>query len=147
MFTASYEDLINMAELQGRVEAGAKWLDNEFPDWFEKIDTDSLRISSGSACICGQLFVGKVLRQTDPTLYRALLERDALTEEDAIHDGFGYFTTHYDDLSAEDFGFIFIGESTIDPNVTVWGSYSQFDYLGACWVEQINQRKHEAGIA
>lgn len=141
---ADYEDLINMAELEKRVETGAAWLDQEFPDWYTRIDIETLKISSGSSCICGQLFVDKVLRQTDPVLYRALAERDALTEEDTIHDGFGYFTAHYTDLDAESMGFIFIGESDLDCEVNVWGSYTQFDYLGACWVRQIEQRKAEA---
>ena len=39
-----------------RVERGARWLDENFPGWEGRIDIDTLDISSGTYCICGQVF-------------------------------------------------------------------------------------------
>lgn len=39
-----------------RVEAGANWLDEVFPDgWIDKIDLDDLEMESSCSCILGQL--------------------------------------------------------------------------------------------
>lgn len=39
-----------------RVANGAKVLDEICPDWFEKVDVETLDITSGSNCILGQVF-------------------------------------------------------------------------------------------
>lgn len=43
-----------------RVKRGAKWLDENFPGWEGRIDLDTLDVSSGIDCICGQVFADKV---------------------------------------------------------------------------------------
>jgi hypothetical protein len=42
--------------IKGRVANGARWLDENFPGWEERIDPKTLMIWSGYDCICGQLF-------------------------------------------------------------------------------------------
>lgn len=39
-----------------RVANGARWLDENFPGWEERINPRTLRLDEGSKCICGQLF-------------------------------------------------------------------------------------------
>jgi hypothetical protein len=46
--------MINAAKT--RVCRGARWLDENFPGWEERIDLDSLQLTSAYKCICGQLF-------------------------------------------------------------------------------------------
>jgi hypothetical protein len=39
-----------------RVANGARWLDENFPGWEGRIDINTLRLSEGRRCICGQVF-------------------------------------------------------------------------------------------
>lgn len=39
-----------------RVANGVRWLDENFPNWDERIDLETLRLWSGFDCICGQVF-------------------------------------------------------------------------------------------
>ena len=39
-----------------RVARGARWLDENFPGWEERIDPSTLELSDGQRCICGQVF-------------------------------------------------------------------------------------------
>lgn len=39
-----------------RVENGARWLDENFPGWEDRINIDTLDLSNGQRCICGQVF-------------------------------------------------------------------------------------------
>lgn len=41
---------------RSRVKSGAKWLDESFPGWETRIDTESLDLGSAYNCVCGQLF-------------------------------------------------------------------------------------------
>lgn len=45
-----------MQSAQKRVEAGARLLDKQFPDWERNIDPDVLSISHARKCVLGQLF-------------------------------------------------------------------------------------------
>lgn len=42
-----------------RVANGARWLDENFPGWVERIDIKTLNLASGNSCICGQVFYSK----------------------------------------------------------------------------------------
>src|SRR6478736_1513553 len=44
--------------LHCNVVEGAEWLDTEKPGWENEIDLSTLEMSSGYACIAGQLFMG-----------------------------------------------------------------------------------------
>ena len=39
-----------------RVAKGAQFLDEKIPDWYTKINTDTLDMTDGSCCIIGQLY-------------------------------------------------------------------------------------------
>lgn len=41
--------------IKARVERGIKLLDEKIPDWFNKIDVETLNMSDSSKCIIGQL--------------------------------------------------------------------------------------------
>jgi hypothetical protein len=38
------------------VANGARWLDENFPGWVDRIDIDRLRLIDAHKCICGQVF-------------------------------------------------------------------------------------------
>lgn len=42
--------------VEERVRNGARWLDENFPGWIDRIDLDTLALSSSGNCICGQVF-------------------------------------------------------------------------------------------
>lgn len=39
-----------------RAQRGARWLDENFPGWTDRINPGTLLLSTGQRCICGQLF-------------------------------------------------------------------------------------------
>jgi hypothetical protein len=43
-------------KMQPRVKLGAKFLDENVPGWDKRININTLRLSSGKSCICGQVF-------------------------------------------------------------------------------------------
>ena len=43
-------------EVNVRVRNGARWLDENFPGWVDRIDLETLNLSNGESCICGQVF-------------------------------------------------------------------------------------------
>ena len=43
-------------EVDKKVDAGAAWLDQQFPGWHDRVDPVSLNIDSRYNCICGQVF-------------------------------------------------------------------------------------------
>lgn len=45
-----------------RAKRGARWLDEEFPGWEERINTRTLDLGRGEKCICGQVFQKKAGR-------------------------------------------------------------------------------------
>lgn len=69
--TYNYEEYVSTIEEQQtraaaiRVKRGARFLDEVAPGWDTRIDLDTLRLSDGSACICGQVFKDKV---SDPDM-------------------------------------------------------------------------------
>ena len=46
--------------MKERVANGARWLDENFPGWTERIDPATLHLSDGMHCICGQVFAEEV---------------------------------------------------------------------------------------
>lgn len=44
------------ATLSARVDAGAAWLDANYPDWLEKVTINELNLKSACDCVLGQLF-------------------------------------------------------------------------------------------
>ena len=46
---------VTAAQAQARVERGAAYLDEIDPGWYRRIDPDTLELSSGRACVLGQL--------------------------------------------------------------------------------------------
>ena len=52
----SQETKTALQQLKENVERGAALLDEKVPDWFEKIDTSSLSMTSSCNCVLGKLF-------------------------------------------------------------------------------------------
>ena len=46
---------INPANARSRVDRGATYLDDVDPGWHRRVDADTLELSSGHACVLGQL--------------------------------------------------------------------------------------------
>lgn len=44
-----------MSTIQERVEAGAKWLDDNRPGWVDRIDLDTFYLGDCVTCVLGQL--------------------------------------------------------------------------------------------
>jgi hypothetical protein len=42
--------------VQQRVRNGARWLDENFPGWMDRINLDTLALDDANTCICGQVF-------------------------------------------------------------------------------------------
>jgi hypothetical protein len=45
-----------VADARKRVARGAKWLDQQKPNWFRKVRTTQLRMDHGLMCVLGQLY-------------------------------------------------------------------------------------------
>lgn len=45
-----------------RVRNGARWLDENFPGWEDRINIATLSLEDGNNCICGQVFAGRARR-------------------------------------------------------------------------------------
>ena len=50
------QERLQQAAATVRVKRGARWLDENFPGWESRINTQTLSLSSGNDCICGQVF-------------------------------------------------------------------------------------------
>ena len=46
-------------EVNVRVRNGARWLDENFPGWVDRIDLETLNLANSESCICGQVFEQK----------------------------------------------------------------------------------------
>ena len=44
-----------------RVLNGARWLNENFPGWQDRIDPETLQLNNGEQCICGQVFAEEAL--------------------------------------------------------------------------------------
>jgi hypothetical protein len=60
------------------VDLGVAFLDEHVPDWRDKVDPDTLRMTSSTDCVCGQVFGD----------WRFFCETYRMTPERAIRLGF-----------------------------------------------------------
>ena len=51
-------DVVSDELLRERVGRGAVYLDNDIPDWAERIDISTLDLTGGDHCVLGQVFGG-----------------------------------------------------------------------------------------
>jgi hypothetical protein len=68
-----------------RVYVGILWLDSQFPDWYMRINLDTLDMQDSRFCILGQLY-GAIKPHEDMTKY-----------------GFDVAVNHYDEMQMEFF--------------------------------------------
>jgi hypothetical protein len=73
---------------KGRVERGARWLDENFVGWESRINLDTLDLASGQSCICGQVFRRNAMRNIH------LFRRNAMRNIHLYADGYDYAATH-----------------------------------------------------
>jgi hypothetical protein len=52
--TSSAASVSRVADM--RAKRGARWLDENFARWEDKVEPTTLRLRSGTDCICGQVF-------------------------------------------------------------------------------------------
>lgn len=82
-----------IATVQDRVATGAALLDEQMPDWVERIDLGRLDVESPCRCVLGQLF-------GDYADGWAVLS-DFTSLSQAISHGFEADSVEYDELTAE----------------------------------------------
>lgn len=58
-------EVIARESLRERVQKGAAYLDEHYAGWVEKIVPETLDLSDGQLCICGQMFNDYVARPED----------------------------------------------------------------------------------
>lgn len=102
-------------EVKDRVERGIQLLYAKHgPDWVEKIDLDELQLSSGSACVLGQIYAD---------------------EASGYEDGYDYASSAvFDDLNMSDFGFTIAGKIYRDDD---------WEQLQEAWEEALRPLKRE----
>lgn len=71
------------AAAQVRVARGARWLDENFPDWDARINIHTLDLADGEKCICGQVFTPEA---------QAEAEKPDADRDWEIDDGYMYAT-------------------------------------------------------
>lgn len=49
-----------MSDVAERVARGAAWLDEKYPQWFDKIDLSTLDLSRCTECVLGQVYTGVI---------------------------------------------------------------------------------------
>lgn len=49
-----------MNDIADRVARGAAWLDEKYPQWFDKIDLSILDLSNCTQCVLGQVYTGAI---------------------------------------------------------------------------------------
>ena len=69
-----------------RVRNGARWLDENFPGWMDRIDPDTLQLNSGENCICGQVFAEDAKDERQ----QAIDEADPADDVEADGEGYSY---------------------------------------------------------
>lgn len=142
-------------KMMARVEDGAAWLDSVKPNWYLEVNIQSLDISSGEQCICGQVFMNEVLQS-----------EQALDEyEDSFYEhGYDYAVyallnngdTGYAYRKASDFGF---NIAIVTPETSSFNAGLsdrqrrnrerwEWDLLASEWILQIEKRvaMHSVGI-
>lgn len=136
--------MYSMAEqmiMETKVERGAQYLDESYPDWYTKINVDQFNLSDADHCICGQLFLEKI---------EELMNED---EENYYADGFDYANENLG-ISMINHGFLrdpFLVDRYYGPDIVNVYSYdslifAQYDYMGTCWIEKIQKRLAEDGL-
>lgn len=113
-----------MKTIEQRVADGAAWLDEKYPQWFDKIDLGILDMGSCTRCVLGQVYTGvipevekgQVLAQVIANLGAPYLDDDELElwrqeYQEFLHEGtFGGYNVIVDfhELpdAGEDHGFV-----------------------------------------
>lgn len=107
---------------RARARRGAAYLDEMHPGWYRRIDTSTLALADGSACVLGQLH-GE---------YRLGLGRSALLNLGSAPLG---------NSSPVDMGFQCVA------GVSVRDEERDYRYLDAAWSEEVRQRRrHDAQV-
>ena len=71
-----------MATMTERVAAGAAWLDENQPGWWQRIDLATLDLASSCRCILGQLAPPEILNDHRYPTWPAILDHFTLTDAD-----------------------------------------------------------------
>lgn len=137
---------MNMMTIEERVQAGAAWLDERYPGWFQVIDLGTLDISRCDLCVLGQVYTGCVpAHEKDQLLAQAaqvFKERNQLWAVEKISAG----TVG---------GFIVMAETVFDGDVSHTstiplgfavglGVYHEYAELLDAWTQLIIQRRLDA---
>ena len=94
-----------MATMTERVAAGAAWLDENQPGWWQRIDLGELNLASSCRCVLGQLAPPEIT-EDDRGTWTAILYHFALLDSD-IRLGFNVSPgDSWDDLTDEWAGLI-----------------------------------------
>lgn len=112
---------------QRKVARGARLLDEEYPGWHKKVDSESLLMQDGNACILGQTFKDAVGTYDDDG-YDAGRKALELSEDEKAD--FNVFAYGFDALDAGPYG----------------SSRDAYDKLAFHWRGQIGKRLVNDGL-
>lgn len=137
-------------ENMDRVLVGAAWLDEVDPDWYTRVDTETLNVESFCGCVLGQIVSDFTYGSFDTVVGRFPdnpdIKRYCMTMEEAILRGFqiaGLLVRGGDEINYR------------NPDLIRWhpvsGTYfydenasEDYQSLTALWKRQINQRLNHA---
>lgn len=142
-------------KMMARVEDGAAWLDSVKPNWYLEVNIQSLDISSGEQCICGQVFMDEVLQSE-----QALDEyEDSFYEHGYDYAVYALLSNAYTDdayRKASDFGFniaasnseVSLFKAEVSDRQRLHWERWEWDLLASEWILQIEKRvaMHSVGI-
>lgn len=138
-----------MIPIEERVANGAKFLDAIVPGWESRIDIDTLEMSDGSHCICGQTFAveAEVTNTENGTVidgflyaFNHLFDQANLWVEAVLEDD-GYLIRDKGDIS-ELLGFDISDED--DPDENEDPDYDPYWALQVAWTNLLKDRKEKA---
>lgn len=142
-------DLRAQQVMSENVQRGIEFLDSVDPQWYRKVDTAELDISNPHACICGQVFLGKIEEiYADSSIYYDsgfdYVVQEYLVDSSSVCSLYGFAAQDYfnvgEDLTDAETAMNDVVRSPFYHNI-----YNQFEYLACEWITQIIKRKEEKG--
>lgn len=139
--------MISIAE---RVAAGAAWLDEHYPTWWEKIEISTLNVASCHHCVLGQVYTGCIpADEQDQVLAQAILTlpwAERRVAREAINSGdWGGFNTliEYHGLlySSAELGFSTAMFGWFDRNGVVVSMAAEMAMLTDEWTRLVISRR------
>ena len=131
--------MLTIEDAKARVKLGAAWLDERYPNWWDKIDLGTLELSSCDLCVLGQVWTGVVPVEEKFQLIAQAVKGSCYTAKQAMAgDGFNLMMWSDGDLylynHVQDLGFDLKG---VNPNLEP----EKYETLTQAWTDLIISRR------